>query len=286
MGLKKKADDTLKKMYSIIDSADIKNIKTDGITIRNGDRILQLKVVKEKPLDGVEEIKAEIEKKVEERLTTVRTKLNNKITEMVEFTSQVRDEAEKKEKTLKNKLAKATPMPDVDWKYAKKGLSVVRGQTADSYKWMVHGVYYPKFVDKMPIEPSYAKKWLTAIMFVIETKGDKVIKVSTHKLLGLDFFPHYHQNRPDCWGQWSFPKTWKTPDDILKIARDAEAVLETINTGSIANRSPENLPRKNTLDRHLVKDRTVDINKIKKTSDIRRMGDINTTRSTETVWRT
>ena len=38
---------------------------------------------------------------------------------------------------------------------------------------------------------------------------------------------------------------------MIKVARDAEAVLQNVNPHSIAHRSPRGLPRKNTLARHL-----------------------------------
>jgi hypothetical protein len=65
---------------------------------------------------------------------------------------------------------------------------------------------------------------------------------------GLMAFPHYHQQTTqDCWGSWSYPKNWNTPTDILRIAKAAEAVLETINQGSLAEQNPRGLPRINTL---------------------------------------
>ena len=48
-------------------------------------------------------------------------------------------------------------------------------------------------------------------------------------------------------GTWRFPREYNTADDIIKIAKDAEAVLENVNTGSVANRNPSGLPRIDTL---------------------------------------
>jgi hypothetical protein len=55
----------------------------------------------------------------------------------------------------------------------------------------------------------------------------------------------------DCWGSWRNASNWNTPDDIIHIAKDALAVLETINEGSVAKDNPTGLPRLETVREHL-----------------------------------
>ena len=276
--LKKEA---LAKMFQDIDSVDVNAIKNTGITIRAGNKLVKLEVVSETPIELEEEIREEFRIRLREKLQEIKNRLNQKVTEIVETTSRIRIEAERKEQELKSQLQRAHPMPDVFFEHAGRGLSCVKGQGHGEIIWLVSGIYWPKFYDGKRIDPKYSKMLLTQIMFMIHTKGDKVTGVSTRQLIGLDYFEHYHQHRPDCWGHWVYPKNWSNPNDIIKIARDAEAVLQNVNPHSIANRSPRGLPRKETLARHLAAEKTVKIAKPDQ-------GEIRTGRTTagrtEDVW--
>jgi hypothetical protein len=55
----------------------------------------------------------------------------------------------------------------------------------------------------------------------------------------------------DCWGTWKNASSWSDPNDIIHIAKDALAVLETINEGSVAKDNPNGLPRLDTVREHL-----------------------------------
>lgn len=246
--LKKEA---LEKMFQDIDSVDVNAIKNTGITIRTGNKLIKLEVVSETPIELEEEIREEFRIRLREKLQEIKNRLNQKVTEIVETTSRIRIEAERKEQELKSQLQRAHPMPDVFFEHAESGLSCVKGRGHGEIVWLVSGIYWPKFYDNQRIDPKYSKKLLTQVIFMIHTTGNKVTGVSTRQLIGLDYFEHYHQQRPDCWGRWVYPKDWSTPNDIIKIARDAEAVLQNVNPHSIANRSPRGLPRKETLSRHL-----------------------------------
>jgi len=64
---------------------------------------------------------------------------------------------------------------------------------------------------------------------------------------------HYHQNDPDCWGDWKpGEEKFEGPNDAIRIARKAEALLEYINAHSIAKNSPRGLPRLSTVKNHLI----------------------------------
>ena len=181
-------------------------------------------------------------------------------------------------------------MPDVFSSHAEKGLSLVKGRYKDELMWLVQGIYWPKKVNSTPLEGKFSKKMLTQIIYCIETKNDKVIRVSTRKPIDFSYFNHYHQSTPDCWGNWKHPAKWETPDDIISIAREAEFVLEDINLGSIADHNPRGLPRLTTVKRHILKDDDV---KDEKKLDIgllnqnaRRAGITASVRSEEDLWTT
>jgi hypothetical protein len=250
--LNARAQDALKTMFADLEGINVDELKSNGITIRSGDKLIKLEVALEEPITIEEEIREEFRLQLRGKLQEIKQRLNVKITEMVEMTSRVRMEAERRESDLKTQLRNSQPMPEINWNDAKRGISVVKGNGRGELIWLVRGVYAPKFVDQKPIEPKYAKKLLTNIVFLIRTSGQKVTEVSTRQIHGLEYFSHYHQQRPDCWGNWRYPKDWKTAHDILKIARDAEAVLENVNTGSIANSTPRGLPRRRTLESHIV----------------------------------
>jgi hypothetical protein len=258
-GLSEMAQKTLTEMFEIVDGVNVDDIQNEGFTIRSGNKLLKLQVVSEEPITVEDEVREEFRQKLRIKMQEIKNRLNSKVTEMVESTSRIKSEAERKERELKRKLTMAQPMPDVGWGHAKRGLSVIKGDNANELIWLVQGVYWPKFVDDRPIEPRYSKKLISNIIIIVKTSGKKITGVSTHKPVGnLDYFDHYHQQNPDCWGQYKYPRDWRTPDDIIAIARDAEAVLETVNTHSIAHSSPRGLPRKATLLRHRV-EKTRDI---------------------------
>ena len=264
--LKKEA---LGKMFEDINSVDVDAIKNTGITIRAGNKIVKLEVVSEVPIEIEEEIREEFRIRLREKLQEIKNRLNQKVTEIVETTSRIRIEAERKEQDLKRKLQRAHPMPDIFLDHAKRGISCVKGQGRDEIIWLVNGIYWPKFYDGKRIEPKYSKKLLTQIVIMIHTKGDLITGVSTRQLLGLEYFNHYHQQNPDCWGHWKYPSHWKTADDLIKVARDAEAVLQNVNPHSIADQAPRGLPRKSTLSRHLTSETNKEVSRKQNQGEIR-----------------
>jgi len=239
-------------MFECLDSVDIGKIESDGLSVRVGDKVLKLSVISSTPIPEVSEIKEEFRTKLNEQQRLIKQKINDKINEITEYHHSMRLEYRRKEKELKDILARSAPMPDIGYAHAQQGLSVVKGDGKDCLLWLVQGVYWPKTLDHQQIDPKFSKKMISNIVYLIETRGQKVTSVSTRKPIGLDYFSHYHQSRPDCWGKWKNRTDWKTPEDIIRIAREAEAVLENINTGSIAEQNPRGLPRNSTLKRHLV----------------------------------
>ena len=239
-------------MFDCLDSVDIEKIESDGLSIRVGDKLLKLNVVSNTAIPEVAEVKEEFRQKLNEQQRLIKQKINDKINEITEYHHSMRMEYKRKEKELKDILSRSCPMPEINHTHAQQGLSVVKGDGADSLIWLVQGVYWPKTIDQKQIDPKFSKKIISNVVFMIETRKLMVRSVSTRKPIGLDYFSHYHQSRPDCWGKWKNQSNWKTPNDIIKIAREAEAVLENINTGSIADQNPRGLPRKSTLGRHII----------------------------------
>jgi hypothetical protein len=250
----KRVEKDMKFIFGQLDDVTIDNIEVDGLTIRAGTKLLKLEVISSEPISIEEEIRKEYKEKLHSRIQTIREKINTKISELQNFVQGIKREYDRKERDLKDKLARATPMPDVFYKHAEKGLSLVKGQNADHLIWFVQGIYWPQYVDQKPLDAKFSKKMLSNVVFQIETSGDQVTSVTTRMPIGLKFFSHYHQSKPDCWGKWKFHRKWESPSDIVKVAREAEAVLSNINTGSIAEHSPSGLPRKATVFRHVLKD--------------------------------
>lgn len=252
MEFKERIEKDKQEVFDCLDSTDIESIKSNGLTVRVGEKILKLSLVSEETIPGIEQLKAEIRAEINKRQLDVKRKINQKLGEMTEYYSSMRLEYKRKEREMKEILAKAAPMPEVYKEHARKGLSVVKGSGRGKLVWLVQGVYWPKTYDTCPIEPKFSKKMISNVIFRIDTTDGTITGVSTRKPLGLDYFKHYHQSRPDCWGSWKFPKVWKTPDDIINVARQAEAVLENIYPGSIADHNPRGLPRHNTIKRHVL----------------------------------
>ncbi|MHC4237532.1 MAG: hypothetical protein ACYSSM_04660 [Planctomycetota bacterium] len=251
--LKRRADKDIRYMFEQIDSVDVDAIKLEGVTMRLGNKVVRLVVDKESHSDVEEQIKEEYREKLAVQLQTIKDNINNKVSEMSEFVNTLRREYELKERTLQKRLDNTTAMPDLNEEHMYNGLSICKGNYAGELYWLVQGIYWPKYVDRRAIEPNYTKKMMSHIIICIQTKKDKIVSVSTRKPLGFDFFQHYHQANPDCWGKWSAPRGFKNdPNEIIRIAQEVQVVLENINTGSIAKNNPRGLPRRDTLMRHLL----------------------------------
>jgi len=250
-----------KSVFGDLNEVDVDKIKVDGMSLRVGSKLVTFKSVEENPISIEDEIRNELREKINSQQKIIRDKINKKISEMIDYFNQVKREYSRKEKELERTLADSTIMPDVTFQHAQRGLSVAKGNNGE-LNWLVQGVYWPKKVDLKPIDKKFSKKLISNVVFLVKTKGNKVLHVSTRQPIGLDYFQHYHQSSPDCWGYWKYSTTWRTPDDIIKIAKDAEAVLENVNTGSIANQAPRGLPRKATIIKHIIKSSEVEEDKM------------------------
>lgn len=288
--IKDRAKKDIDEMFGYLDTIDVDKIKSEGLTIRAGEKVLKFQVISETPIPEITEIREEFRTKLTEQLQKIKEKINTKITETSNFVSGLKREFEKKERELKDRLSRSQPMPDVFKEHAEKGLSLVKGRYKDELMWLVQGIYWPKFVDQKPLEGKFSKKMLTQVIFCINTKNNRVTGVSTRKPVDFGWFSHYHQSTPDCWGNWKHATKYETPEDIIAIAREAEAVLENINLGSIADHNPRGLPRLTTVKRHVLK---IDERKNEKKLDIgilnqnaRRAGITGDVRNDDDTWTT
>lgn len=280
-----KAKKDIEEIMNIMDGINLDDIKTNGFSIRCGNKVLHLKMVSEKSLEDVEnELRNEFAKKLTDKINIIKTNISNKINEMTEFVHRIKVEYVKKEKDLNDKLNNTSMMPDISYhKHAVRGISVVKSDEMDGLVWLIRGIYWPKYVDGVKIEPKFSKKMISPIIITIWTKRDKITTVSTHEPIGLNYFDHYHQSKPDCWGSWSYDRKWKTADDIIKIAEKAQAVLENINTLSVVSHNPRSLPRLATVNRYLIKDNKID--DIKNISNnLKRVGIRDDNLTSDNVW--
>ncbi len=254
----RQAEELQTEMEDVLDNVDIDEVKSEGMTIRIGGRVVKLAVTEEVSLPE-DEIRAEYSARLTEKLQRIKEVLNEKMSEMTYMVEQNKQDYEEKERELQQRLSQANIMPDVTYEHARAGLSVTKGNPrhdgADVLTWLYSGVYWPKYVDGNPIDPKYAKRMISPVTLEIVTQQDRIVRVVVRKTIGLTKFEHYHSmdSGADCWGQWEHPRRWNTPDDILACARQAMAVLENVNTGSPGNRTPSGLPRLNTLEQHVLR---------------------------------
>jgi hypothetical protein len=254
MDIKDKIKSYQGSMFETVDTLGIDDIKSEVVKVRLGNKVYDL-VASETPETFDEDsIRKEFNKKIVDKIVNIKSSIKSKMDEVLSMVSSVQEEYRRKELMLKETMAKAVPMPDVNFSHAQKGLSVVKGRELGEVYWLVKRTYNPKFIDHKRIEPLYVKKLMTNIIVMIITKHDMVTSVTTRYMNSLEYFDHYHQARPDCWGSWKYPNTWKKVDDILQIADDAVAVMENINTMSIARRTPAAMPKLSTLRNHVAKE--------------------------------
>jgi len=129
---------------SVLDDINIDNIKSEGMTVRIGGRLVKLEFTEETSLPE-DEIRAEYSAKLTEKLQAIKNVVNKKISEMSYMVEQNRIDFEEKERNLQVRLSSANLMPDITYEQAKAGLSVVKGHPSyrenDVLTWLYQGVY-------------------------------------------------------------------------------------------------------------------------------------------------
>jgi len=178
-----------------------------------------------------------VKSKVDESAEIVKYK--KKIEELSCMIKNMKVEYDRKELILKNQIKYS--LPKINYDLIKRGMFAVNwnGRTA----YLVRGVYKPVTIDDKMLSSLKAKKLTKNIyFFFLVDAGNKIWELSTRNVEDLDYFEHYHQARPDCWGRWHPPNHFKNLEDLFSIARSAELILENINSHSIARSSPTGFP--------------------------------------------
>jgi len=246
-------DDITLKIDDLLN--DTGEINLENVTLRIGGHVCKLEKVDDVDvLDINKDIKEEYKQKINDKLKVVSGFVNDKMVEYQNAINAVKSEFKRKENDLDERLRTLVSLPDIQYTHATKGLSISKGSSGNNLSWFVRRVFNPKFVDGKPLKDAIVKKMITPIIIQIDTRDDKVTRVSTKQLMNLQYFEHYHQSNPDCWGNWHPAATWSTPDDIIAIADEAISVLENVNSMSLAMRTPRGLPRFTTLRRNIVLD--------------------------------
>jgi len=249
---------------------DVSTIENDGITVRSGSKVLKLEVTETREHDDIEEqIRQEMREKVNERLAVIRDKVNEKIQEVVQLAEHVKKDYVKAKQKYEKKMNELEQMPEVTLEDAKKGLSVIKGDEPNSYYWLVVGSFAPLALrdttgTEWAINKQKKQELFTPVIYLVKTKKDKITNLQVRTLYQLEPFWHYHKmgSGSDCWGDFSerIGGTWNTPSDILRLAKDAEKTLRTINETSLAQHNPKGLPRIDEIKENL--------NKSKKPEDV------------------
>lgn len=246
------------EMVEILESINPDALRNEGVRLTFGGKTFKftdLEILEDEDIET--KIRNEFREKLNTQQQRIREKINHKINELLTLHQQKTNELERRERELQKKFSDASLMPSITWSHASKGLSVILGSSHGQLVWLFRGRYAPKFLktrgNTRPIKKDLLLRMHKDIIIKITTKGNVVAKVSTHVPdATLSDFDHYHaQGSGDCWGSWKHPSKWNSPDDIIRIAKDALAVLEIVNEGSIARRSPSGLPRLDTILKNL-----------------------------------
>ncbi len=242
-----------KNFGDVISDPDLSSIKTDGFSLRSGNKILKFSLTEE-TITPEDEIRDELELKFKEELESIKAEFDNHKDNMKKALDiQVR-KLRKEGLELKKQLKNVNRLPNINSHHTTKGLSVANHN--DGLKWYFKCVYAPKYINTSVIEPAFAKRLMTPISLEMKTDGNgKVIFIKVMKIIGDEKFKHYHDmGSSDCWGDSFKPSTniINTPDEAIDLFKKALVILETINEFSLANRTPKGLSRFNTLKNHLV----------------------------------
>ena len=280
-GLKKALVKCVQSINTETSKDVVNSINTNEMYISVGGANFKLQLVPNSETKSVVDIiKEEFREKINNKMKSIINTVNERLNEATTLVINAKAEFESKEYALRKQIENSVSMPEISYQDMKNGLSISKGSETNTIAWICQALYAPKFINDKPINPVYAKKIITPIRIVILTRGERVIKVSTLKLISGDEFDHYHQASPDCWGNWTIDSLkWKNSSDILAIAKKAEAILERINENSIARRNPSGLPTLNAIEKNLVSSPVAKSTNVREESV--RLGTPNTT---EDVW--
>ena len=250
------------EMVEVLEGITLDEIKTTGLSLNFAGKTFKftdMEVIEDEDLE--EKIRGEFRSKLNSQQQRIREKINTKINQLLTMHQQKQNELERKERSLQEKYNNAAMMPDITYDHAKKGLMVVKNEgNHDELLWLFRGRYQAKFFltsrarKPKAIKKDLRRRLIKDIIVRIKTRGSQIIEVYTcNPDARMSAFSHYHKmsSNSDCWGSWHHPTSWSDPTDIIRCAKDALAVLETINEGSVAKDNPDGLPRLETVKEHL-----------------------------------
>ena len=262
MSFEQEVEERKDEMLSILEGISLDDIRSKGLSLNFGGKTFKftdMEVVDDEDIE--EKIRGEFREKLNTQQQRIREKINTKINQLLTMHQQKQNELDRKESQLQARYNNAAMMPDITYDHAKKGLMVVKNSgNHDELLWLFRGKYQCKFFKKSrarkpkAINKDLRRRLVKDIILRIRTKGNQILEVSTHNPdQNMSAFWHYHKmsSESDCWGSWKYPKNWNNPQDIINVAKDALAVLETINEGSVAKDNPRGLPRIETVRNHL-----------------------------------
>ena len=250
------------EMMGILERITLDDIKAKGLSLNFAGKTFKFTDMEVVDDDDIEDtIRQEFREKLNDQQQRIREKINKKINQLLTMHQQKQNELERKERQLQDKYANAAMMPDITYDHAKKGLMVVKNEgNHDELLWLFRGRYQVKYFKKSrvkkpkAVEKTLRKRMIKDIIVRVTTKGSQILSVFTaNPDASMTPFSHYHKmtSDSDCWGSWKPPSNWSNPTDIIRCAKDALAVLETINEGSVAKENPVGLPRLETVKNHL-----------------------------------
>ena len=271
------------EVYNFLDSqkeTDVQflsdNIKSEGISVRVGTKLLKFELASEESLP-IDDLKNEFNKKFQEKLIQIKKYIESNLIESYQSIEIYKQEAEKKKEEYEQLIKKDRRIPELDYEHIKKGLSVCKDGDK-GLVWLYRGIYAPKYFydnngNTSYISPNNFKELITPILIQIKTIEEKVMRVNVLDIFG-NKFKHYHDTGgDDCWGDWKTSvECCLTPSDIINIAEKAIKILETINENSPGNRNPSSLPRMSTLKKNIISELNKEDYNSKKSGIYKRMG--------------
>lgn len=233
-------------------------IKTKGISLRVGNKIVKFAHLEDELITLEDEIVKDYHKAYQQKIDFLNTELKQQSDEYKFMYDKKMKEINNLKHELSEQLRNSNLMPDITYEHFQQGLSITKNHpdySGPNIVWAYQGNYHVKYLNRDRIDPAYSiKKLNKPVIIEIVSSGFNILSV---KVLNIDKtkFIHYHSfsHGADCWGNWLYGSIEaKTPDDIITIAKKSLDVLSVLNEMSIANRTPRGLPRLPTIRKNLL----------------------------------
>lgn len=249
-------DEILKEIGNFEDfenKEELEKILQNGFKVSVGDKVLKFDLTgsEKTPTD---EISDKVKEKYQQKLQDLKEYIDEKIHSLQESYETKVEKLEDEYEKVREENSKFI-MPDVGVEEAKRGLSVVKGESPNELIWLYRDVYKVETIDGKPIDPSVSKLTETPAIIQITTNENKVTNIKLKYWGKLDNFSHYHSidsGSSDCWGDWNYLVNWESPEDIIDIGEHAFGILKDVNSASPGDTEPPFLPRLDELKHSIV----------------------------------